>query len=155
MAAATLGSRLAGKVLGQYLSGVGGKGIAAAQKVGAGAAAVAGRKVPRLAAGSLGGRILEETVATGAVMGGAALLGGAADLLYKPRSGQATGSAYSLPIQQQYEAASALEQQKFEHQMAIIQARQNAAVDQANYGMTTNMVDPMSIANQLFKSQEY
>ena len=88
-------------------------------------------------------------------MGGAALLGGAADLLYKPRSGQATGSAYSLPIQQQYEAASALEQQKFEHQMAIIQARQNAAVDQANYGMTTNMVDPMSIANQLFKSQEY
>ena len=46
MAAATLGSRLAGKVLGQYLSGVGGKGIAAAQKIGAGAAAVAGKKVP-------------------------------------------------------------------------------------------------------------
>jgi hypothetical protein len=89
------------------------------------------------------------------VMGGAALLGGAADLLYKPSSGQATASAFSLPIQQQYEAASALEQQKFEHQMAIIQARQLASADRAAYGMTPNMVDPMSIANQMFKSQGY
>ena len=96
MAAASLGSRLAGKVLGQYLSGVGGKGIAAAQKIGAGAAAVAGKKVPRLAAGSLGSRIVDEAVATGAVMGGAALLGGAADLLYKPSSGQATASAFGI-----------------------------------------------------------
>lgn len=154
MAAATLGSRLASKVLGQYLAGVGTKGLSAAQKVGAGAAAVAGRKVPRFA-GTVGSRILEEAVTTGAVLGGAAALGGAADLLYRPQTSQQSSSAYSLPIQQQYEAASALEQQKFEHQMAIIQARQNASVDQANYGMTTNMVDPMSIANQLFKTVQY
>lgn len=155
MASATLGSRLAQKLISQRLADVGGKGISMAQKVGAGAAAVAGKKVPRMAGSKFATRLLEEAVTTGAVMGGAALLGTGADLLFSPRTTQPSGSAYSLPIQQQYEAASALEQQKFEHQMAIIAARQNASADRFNYGMTTNMVDPMSIANQLFKSQEY
>ena len=154
MAAASMGSRLAQKLISQQLSGMGGKGIAAAQKVGAGAAAAAGKKVPRMAGSKLASRILEEAVTTGTVMGGAALLGSAADALFQPQA-KPSGSAYSLPIQQQYEAASALEQQKFEHQMAIIQARQMASADRAAYGMTPNMVDPMSIANQLFKSQEY
>lgn len=72
-----------------------------------------------------------------------------------PQTQSAARSSFSLPIQQQYEAASALEQQKFEHQMAVIQARETAAMDRANYGMTTNMVDPMSVANQLFKAQQY
>ena len=154
MAAASMGSRLAQKLISQQLSGIGGKGIAAAQKVGAGAAAAAGKKVPRMAGSKLASRILEEAVTTGTVMGGAALLGSAADALFQPQV-KPSGSAYSLPIQQQYQAASALEQQKFEHQMAIIQARQMASADRAAYGMTPNMVDPMSIANQLFKSQEY
>jgi hypothetical protein len=154
MAAASLGSRLAQKLISQQLSGIGGKGISAAQKVGAGAAAVAGKKVPRFAGSKLASRILEEAVTTGTVMGGAALLGSAADALFQPQV-KSAASAYSLPIQQQYEAASALEQQKFEHQMAVIQARQMASADRAAYGMTPNMVDPMSIANQLFKAQEY
>ena len=72
-----------------------------------------------------------------------------------PQTQSSARSQFSLPVQQQYEAASALEQQKFEHQMAIIQARQLASADRAAYGMTPNMVDPMSIANQMFKSQDY
>lgn len=155
MAAGTFGSRLAQKLVSQQMAGVGSKGISMAQKLGAGAAAAAGKKVPRMAGSRFATRLLEEAVTTGTVLGGAALLGKGADLIFSPQTTQASGSAYSLPIQQQYEAASALEQQKFAHQMAIIQARQAASAERLNYGMTTNMVDPMSIANQLFKSQEY
>jgi len=144
----SLGSRMAGKVLGQYLSGVGTKGIGAAQKVGAKAASAAGQKMGAFAPGSLGGRILEEAVATGAVMGGAALLGTAADALYRPQTTASAKSEFSLPIQQQYEAASALEQQKFEHEMAIIQARQGAHMHRTSGGNLVSM-DPMSLYNQL------
>lgn len=144
----SLGSRMAGKVLGQYFSGFGGKGISAAQKVGAGAAQAAGKKVSAFAPGSLGGRILEEAVATGAVMGGAALLGAATDALYQPKTAPSASSQFSLPIQQQYEAASALEQQKFDHEMAIIRARESARAHRTSGGNLVSM-DPMSLYNQL------
>lgn len=148
MTAASFGSRLAQKMMSQQLSGIGSKGVSVAQKIGAGAAEVAGKKVPRMAGSRLASRILEEAVATGAVMGGAALLGAAADALYQPKTAPSASSQFSLPIQQQYEAASALEQQKFDHEMAIIRARESARAHRTSGGNLVSM-DPMSLYNQL------
>jgi hypothetical protein len=157
MAAASIGSRVAGELLGEYLKGAGQLGISAAQKVGAKGADVASYLVPGMSKGSLPSRILEKGLTAGTVLGEAAAVNQAIEFALPSASGGSQRSAYSLPIQQQYEAAAALEQQKFMNQMAVIQARQAASMGQSqmHYGMTPNMVDPMSIANQMFKVQEY
>ena len=160
MAAVNVGSRLAGELLGDYLKGATQMGISAAQKVGAKGADVASYLVPGMAKGSLPSKILEKGLTAGTVLGEAAAVNQAIEFALPSTPSASAGSqrsAYSLPIQQQYEAAAALEQQKFMNHMAVIQARQAASMGQSqmHYGMTPNMVDPMSIANQMFKVQEY
>ena len=162
MAAASVGGRVAGKILGDYLTQLSKSGVAAAGAVGRKVAEAAAGRVPGMAAGSIGSQILEKATAGSTLLGGAAAVGQLTDLALGSASGRSRRSEYSLPLQQQqqdrmlaYQSASALQEQKYQHDLALIQARARAATDQMQMGMTTNMVDPMSIANQMFKSQGY
>lgn len=164
--AAAAATRLAGKALGDFLKFA---SSYAAEKATDAALRSFQEKKEWADAPGLRGRIAADPekyakrvgrLAPIALTGGLAAGAAGASALMPSSSGGSSQSAYSLPVQQQdrvlaYETQSALEQQKFQHQLALIQARQTASTDQMQMGMTTNMVDPMSIANQMFKSQGY
>ena len=163
--AAGAATRLAGKALGDFLKFA--SGYAAEKAADAALRSFQGQEDYADAPG-LRGRIAADPekyakrvgrLAPIALTGGLAAGAAGASALMPSSEGRAQ-SAYSLPVQQQdrvlaYETQSALEQQKFQHQLALIQARQTASTDQMQMGMTTNMVDPMFIANQMFKPQGY
>lgn len=67
------------------------------------------------------------------------------------------GSNFSVPVQQQYEAAAALEQMKFDHQMQVIAAR-NDSYTQRNQVPKSGLADPMSLmqmSDQIFATPQY
>lgn len=83
-------------------------------------------------------------------------LGALSTALTTPASRQA-GSSFSVPVQQQYEAAAALEQMKFDHQMQVIAAR-NQSYTPRNQVPKSGLMDPMSVVNlseQIFATPQY
>lgn len=83
-------------------------------------------------------------------------LGALSDSLSRPAARPA-GSNFSVPVQQQYEAAAALEQMKFDHQMQVIAAR-NDSYTQRNQVPKSGLADPMSLmqmSDQIFATPQY
>ena len=98
------------------------------------------------------GKAARYTVPAAAEVGISALSGS----LSRPAARPA-GSSFSVPVQQQYEAAAALEQMKFDHQMQIIAAR-NQSYTPRNQVPKSGLMDPMSIVNlseQIFATPQY